>query len=367
MRNIKKILALALSIILSISLVACSSDESSEIEEEDTTPKEPVVERNYNYLTGEELENGESSTARPVAIMINNAKQALPQKGLSNAQVIYETVTEGGITRLMALYPSVESVGTAGPIRSARDQFVEFVLPANAIYVNIGSSRYAKEMLTLYNYQDINGVYLGEDAFYFDAEREVSLNVAPEHCWFTTSDLINQGIAINEMDTNGNVYPLFNFNLEEKTTALDGQSAYNIAFSYSDYAPVDFTYDENTQKYFKTAFGAPHIDGETNEQLSFDNVFVLYAPIDLKEDLVVPDYSLEEGTGYYFFGGEYIKVNYTKAEPRSPLVITDEDGNEIKVNVGESYVGIVDNEKMEEIVITPKITEETANTQETTQ
>ncbi len=353
MIKIKRLLSLILALSLAVSLTACSSNESQTTTNtntgEETTTTQDIEERSYNPLTGAELQDNETAVARPVAIMINNAKEALPQKGLSSAQVIYETVTEGGITRLMALYPSVESVGTAGPVRSARDQFVEFVLPANAVYVNIGASRYANDMLTNYNYQNVDGVYLGELAFYIDEEREAIL--APEHCWFTTSELITQGMEKNLIDVNGNVYPVFNFNLDENEP-LAGESATKIEYSYSAYAPVSFTYDETTNKYLKTAFGSPHIDAETNEQLSFDNLFVLYASIGYKEDLVVPDYNLTQGEGYYFNGGEYIKVTYSKEEPRSPLVIMDENGEEIKINVGESYVGIVDILKKDEIIIT---------------
>ncbi len=353
MIKIKKILSICLVAALALSLTACSSSDeetATNQQEQETTTQEEVVAKEYNYLTGEDLQEGQTNVSRPVAVMINNAKQALPQKGLTSAQVIYETVTEGGITRLMALYPNVESVGTVGPVRSARDQFIEFVLPSNAIYVNIGGSASATEMLNMYNYQNVDGLYLGENAFFIDEEREKVLS--PEHCWFTTSDLITQGINQNAIQLNGNGYPVFNFELEKDSAPLEGESAINISFSYSEYAPVTFTYDIDTNKYFKTAFGAPHIDAETNEQLSFDNVFVLYAYIGFKENLVVPDYYLENGEGYYFYGGEYKKITYTKAEPRAPLVIMDEDGEEIKVNVGESYVGIVDVLKMEEIVIT---------------
>ncbi len=351
MIKIKKIISMSLILALALSLTACSSSEEDETATtEETQTTETVVEREYNYLTGEELQDGQTTVSRPVAVMINNAKQALPQKGLSSAQVIYETVTEGGITRLMALYPNVESVGTVGPVRSARDQYIEFVLPANAIYVNIGGSASATEMLNMYNYQNVDGLYLGENAFFIDEEREKVLS--PEHCWFTNSSLISQGIEINSIQENGNGYPIFNFELDEESVLLEGESAINISFSFSDYAPVTFDYNAETNEYLKTAFGSPHVDGETNQQLSFDNVFILYSEIGLKDNLVVPDYNLESGEGYYFYGGEYKKITYSKEEPRAPLVIMDEAGEEIKINTGESYIGIVDVLKMEEIVIT---------------
>ena len=63
----------------------------------------------------------------------------MPQSGISQADIIYEAVTEGGVTRLMALYSNLSKVPYVGPVRSARTQFVEMMLPLNAVYVHIGS------------------------------------------------------------------------------------------------------------------------------------------------------------------------------------------------------------------------------------
>ena len=127
--------------------------------------------------------------------MINNAKIALPQYGLEAADIIYEAVTEGGITRLMALYSDINDINRAGPVRSARTQFVQMMLPLNAIYVHIGSSTTAEAMLNNYSYQDIDGIYLGSLAFRYDSE--LAKTKASEHCWFTDKELIKAGIDKN--------------------------------------------------------------------------------------------------------------------------------------------------------------------------
>ena len=101
-------------------MAACSSSPQSESSEEGTQVV-PVEKREYNYITGESL-NGETATDRPVAIMVDNSKYALPQYGISDAEIIYEMVTEGGITRLMAVYSDLDDVVLVGPVRSARDQ-----------------------------------------------------------------------------------------------------------------------------------------------------------------------------------------------------------------------------------------------------
>ena len=68
-------------------------------------------------LTGEGIDV-DISGRRPIAIMFNNLKQALPQIGISKADVLYEVVAEGGITRIMGVYQDLEGAGDLGSIRS---------------------------------------------------------------------------------------------------------------------------------------------------------------------------------------------------------------------------------------------------------
>ncbi len=348
MFNIKKFIAVILTAILAVSLVACSSEN-----EDANNGQEPITEeKNYNFLTGEELEDGEDQIARPIAVMIENSKYSLPQSGLTNAEIIYEMVTEGGITRLMALYSDVESVGTVGNIRSVRDQFIEFALPVNAILVNIGSSRYAEDMLNFYNYQNVDGKYLGSIAFYLDEERSKEKG-STVHSWYTNSELIEVGANEQNIPLNGNLYPAFNFiGFDEEARQLEGGIANSVSFVYSDYTgEVSFSYEESSGQYFKTAFGAPQMDAQTNLQLSFDNVLVLFTEIGVKDDEVCSDFAFEGGEGYYFYNGNFEKLSWSKSMPFDPLVLLDENGDEININTGKTYVGFVDNDNIQTLLI----------------
>jgi len=145
-----------------------SSENTEDSSEKSDSPSSAVGNKKINYLTGETATG--DNTVRPVAIMVSNAKVNIPQSGISNADIIYEAVTEGGVTRLMALYSDMDSIGKTGSIRSARDQFIQLMLPLNAIYVHIGTSTSAKRMLDFYSYNDIDGIYLGFLAFQYDTE-----------------------------------------------------------------------------------------------------------------------------------------------------------------------------------------------------
>ncbi|MBQ5783058.1 MAG: DUF3048 domain-containing protein [Oscillospiraceae bacterium] len=351
---IKKITAFILAMVMAFSMTACSSGDSSSQditgESQSTSASEgtqtestvPVEEREYNYITGDAL-NGKSTTDRPVAIMVDNSKFALPQYGISSADIIYEMVTEGGITRLMAVYSDIDNVQTVGPVRSARDQFVQFVLPLNAIYVHIGTSRYAYDMLNLYHYQDIDGLYLGVTSFDFDREREKTY--AHEHCWFTKSNLIRDGISAAAINTSGNLYPAFNFADYRlpPVELTEGSEAKDISVNFSDYCNVSFHYNKKDKKYYKDTYGSPHMDAATDTQLSFSNVLLLNTTVGLYADKLCSDYDFTQGEGYYFYGGRYIPVKWEKGAPENPLYINDLDGNPIEINVGKTYVGIYDN------------------------
>lgn len=333
---------------LTVSFAACGKKAQTDDEQTNNTP---VEERKYNYITGESL-NGSDNTQRPVAIMVDNSRYAQPQYGTSDAGIIYEMVTEGGITRLMAVYDSIDDIKRVGPVRSARDQFVQFMLPLNAIYVHIGTSIYASEMLNFYHYQDIDGLYLGVSSFDYDEERAKSY--AHEHCWFTEPQLIRSGIELTGINTTGNLYPAFNFaDYNQAPVTLDnGEDGTDIYFRFSGYADTTMRYDQATGKYYKSQFGTDHIDAATGSALAFDNFLLLNTSVALYPDGLCTAFDFTVGgEGYYFYGGKYIPILWEKGEPENPLVITDLKGEPIEINVGKTYVAVIDDAMVETLEI----------------
>ena len=132
----------------------------------------------------------------------------------------------------------------------------------------------------------------------------------------------------------------------------EGGSASHVEFAYSSYATVGFSYDSSSGKYLKSAFGVPHMDADTNSQLAFDNVVVILADTSIQaENGVLADIDLSEGKGYYFFGGNFEEISWSKGEPEQPLILKDKSGDVLKVNTGKSYVGILSSAQKDTIVI----------------
>ena len=191
----RRILVLFLVIWLICALPGCGK---ASIEQEPETPPpaeepeprpEPYVPSGINPLTGEPMESKYENN-RPVAVMLNNLKAAQPQLGISQADIIYEVPAEGGITRMLGVYQSLEGVGNLGSIRSARSYYLELALGLDALFVHAGGSPGAYRDLPAWGVDNMDGVRGRSDAeiFWRDAERRKSKGY--EHSLLTSGERI---------------------------------------------------------------------------------------------------------------------------------------------------------------------------------
>lgn len=299
-----------------------------------------------SLLTGLPLPESAAPARRPLAVMVDNVRAALPQRGLSAADIVYEMVTESGITRLMAVYADYTAMPSVGPVRSARDQHVQLMLPLNALYLYVGGSTYANEMLERYHYDDksINGYYEA-GALELDADRSAA--VAVEHCWFTNGQLFTDAAATYQTDTALKArVPAFQFvpYTDEPRVLRDGAAA-AVHVRFSSYTNCTLQYNPQTLQYEKFQFDAPQMDENTGTQLAFDNALVLFTDITRYPDGVLANVRYAYGgVGFYFNRGSYEKVRWVKGAPEEPLRIVSLDGTEtlVPLNPGTTYVAMVD-------------------------
>lgn len=299
-----------------------------------------------NPLTGLPWAEGADTGARPLAVMLDNVQAALPQRGLQSAELVYEMVTEGGITRLMAVFSDPSAMPQTGPVRSARDQHVQMLLPLGALYLHVGGSTYAKELLSRYHYEtlEIDGQFQA-GALTLDAQR--SQTAAIEHCWFTDGALFAAAAAQYRLQTQrgGAAQPAFSFvPPEEARRALSGGGAREVYVRFSSYANSSFVYDAERGVYEKSQFGAPQIDANTGETLTFDNLLLLFTETEKYPDGVLTKMNLDwGGVGYYVCGGRCEAVRWAKGLPEAPLRILLADGSETPaaLNPGRTYVAMV--------------------------
>lgn len=310
------------------------------------TPPEEIVPLDCDPLTGAKLAENAVQGTRPVAVMLDNSSAALPHSGIAAASVVYEMVTEGGIPRMMAVFPSAETIpGKLGPVRSTRDQFLQLLIPENMILLHIGSSVYAADLLNTLQYPTVDGIYLGTMVFGFDDVRAATRDNS--HCFYTNNELAAAGIAYKEISPTGTVDTLFRFVPYDNEPVTPETPAGNAVFAFSPVAEVAFAYNAETARYYKTEYGNPQMDEAVGEQVSYTNVLLLSCPVSLKSDGLVSHFDFTAGEGFYLTRGGLQKVTWEKGVVENPLTVYGEDGTELPVNVGTSYIAFVDERVLE--------------------
>jgi len=321
-----------------------SESEDSSSETESTAPAENEKKPEFvNPLTGLAAEE-DMSANRPAAIMINNIKVSCPQEGVSEADIIYECLVEGGYTRLMMLAQDYPNLPEVGSVRSSRDYYLDFAADYDAIYVHAGGSPYAYTALKERGVHNLDGVnmYL-PTTFYRDQERVKSMGL--EHSLMTTGTKIVEGIKYKryrtEIVSEDFDYPL-DFRYGEPLVFED--AAKHVHIPYSVAQVTDFEYDEETGEYLRWQFnGVPHVDGANNEQLSFKNVLIYFCEtgrITGDSKLRIEVGTVGEGTGFYAVNGTYTKITWKKDSHDTPIRFYGADGELLLMDPGKTFVSV---------------------------
>lgn len=320
----------------SVSVIAPVEPEP----EPEPEPPLPYV----NPLTGEGCQT-DIGQNRPIAIMLNNHKKALPQLGVSQADIIYEAPAEGGITRMMGVFQSVEGVGSIGTVRSARDYYVSLAYGHDAVFLHAGGSPQAYSAIKNWGVTAldcVNGPYEGT-LFWRDKDRRK--NAGLEHSVLTSGDTIQELLPtykkVKLEHKEGYSCPM-TFLAEEEKAA--GPSANSVSVKFSSYKTGVFTYDAESGLYKIEEYGKPYVDGNTGDQVAVKNVLVLRTDVfsikgDDKGRQAVR--TTGSGSGQFFCDGTVQDITWSKKKESSPLTYTTADGKELKFGVGTTYVNIV--------------------------
>ena len=300
------------------------------------TTAAPVIEYPYtNPLTGEgQLEQ---QVNRPYAVVINNIKAALPHHGVSQADIIYEMLAEGGITRCLAIFTDISDVEKLGSVRSARTYFIDLAKAYDAVLVHAGGSEYAYEEFSTSGWPHIDGIQASSKYFYRDQAR-LSKGVAREHTLFTTGeDVIKAAEAKKIKLTRDSIDYGFTFSEDVK---LGGDTANKVTLNFTKKRDTVMTYNPDTGLYEGYQQGGDYIDGNTGEVMTFKNVIVLYARTSSDGYRMFADL-IGTGNGYFACNGEMVSIKWSRKSAKEPFVYTLGDGTPIELGIGTTYVGIL--------------------------
>ncbi|NLV50913.1 MAG: DUF3048 domain-containing protein [Clostridiales bacterium] len=294
-----------------------------------------------NPLTGTPVDK-EISMIRPFAVMLNNIREAQPQHGQSQADIIYEVLAEGGITRMLAVYADISQAGTIGSIRSARTYYIDLAQGHDAIYVHAGGSPQAYSNLSSRDIDNIDFCYGYDDMCYRDRSR-IEAGYAYEHTLFTSGELLSQVYETNIRTEHDEAWR-YHMNFSDDGTPPGGKSAQHISAVFSDYKSSVFDYDNDTGLYMVSQYDGPYTDGNSQQQVAVTNVIIINTSVSMisGDNMGRIDVDLiGSGSAAFACGGRYIDITWTKDSFTSQLVYTDTDGNEIALGRGKTYICIL--------------------------
>lgn len=345
----KKTLFIVLALVMLLSLAACAPKSGEDpinaippdVAGTPTPSPEPTPEPIYNPLSGEEVDE-DISSLRPYAVMINNISVAQPLCGISQAEIIYEVLAEGEITRMMPVFSKMEDIPALGSMRSSRPYYIDIAQSYDAIYVHAGGSEQAYSDIATEGIDNIDGVRgsYGSTVFYRDPSRTRG---GYEHSLFTTSE--NVAGCVAELGYKTAHEPGYEYGMIFTDEVKMGDSATvasTVDVSFDGLKHTKFTYHPAEGYYTGYQFSADLIDGNTNEVVQFENLVVLYAEtkiIDNDGRRTVNLYGT--GTGHFINGGLQRSILWSHSGDNKPFLYSYEDGTELEFGRGKTYIAIV--------------------------
>lgn len=348
----KKIIAVIMCLCMLACVAACGPKEefvSSGYEQIGSQPEASSGELVVNPLTGIKDLDASAKDNRPVAVMVNNVKTAWDvQKGLTQADIVYETYVEGGITRLMAVFKDISKASDIGTVRSARYVYADLAGGHNAIYVHCGvDPNYCKPHIKDIGMDDFD-INTGKCAKY---GFRVKNGKASEHTMYTSGAKLAEGIdKLNYKNTTNVGWA--KFAAEGTTVAMTGAcDKLTVPMNGSTFTST-FTYNAETKKYLKTQGGSAHKDYGANEQIAVSNVLVLFTNVSNYSIAKYAKIDLTGGKGYYISNGQYKEINWKKGNSAySKMTFTNTDGTELELNAGNSWIFITKNSLKDSVSI----------------
>ena len=286
-----------------------------------------------NKLNGQGVLTSAQADPFVIVAMIDNQVVARPQTGLPKADVIYEVMAEGNITRFIAVFNASSSVDKVGPIRSARPYFLDFASEyGRAVYLHVGGSPEAlNELKNMERLFDVNEFYNG-NYFWRDENRNAPHNV------YTSSNNWNKLIANKEF-IQDNSWQGLNFGTNDFVTNTEKTAGITVPYS-SNYI-VSWKYNEAIGRF--DYYQNDKIYEDTNgDNLSADNLIVQFVSADIIDDYGRLEMTtVGSGEAMVFIKGNLIRGTWKKENKNARTKFYAQNGEEIKLISGLTFFQIV--------------------------
>ncbi|MBI3576673.1 DUF3048 domain-containing protein [Candidatus Gottesmanbacteria bacterium] len=298
---------------------------------------------------------------RPLAVMIENHAEARPQSGLSYADVVYEAVAEGGVSRFMGIFYCGIAGGNVSlaPVRSARMYFLPWVLEYDALYNHVGGAGRCSDdtvddrakalcQIEQFKIKDMDQFGISFPTCYRNYDR-LPHPVATEHTMVCVTDKLYKLAAERgwtNVDAKGVAWDknFQSWKFKDDAKEADRGASFSANFTAwkgweKDYG-VRWDYDPATNSYKRTNGGAPHTDLENGKQLMAKAVIIIFAketgPVDEHAHLLYTTYGVT-GDALVFQDGKVTKGTWQKPLRSSRTKILDDKGKEVAFNKGQIW------------------------------
>lgn len=300
---------------------------------------------------------------RPLAVMVENHTEARPQSGLGSADIVYEAVAEGGITRFMAVFYCNLSDIQVGPVRSARTYFLDWQGEYDSLYAHVGGANTpgpadALSQIIKYKVKDLNQFSIGFPVFWRDYQR-LGHPVATEHTMYSTTQKlweIGAKRGWTNVDEDGKEWKAgftpWKFKDDKQSFGADAPKAgvvTNISVTFwgnQGSYDVNWVYDSTTNSYKRKNGGADHTDLNSKKQIEARNVIIQFERESRANDGYEGNLHLLYGTSgsgkaLIFQDGNVIDGKWNKASRLARTKYTDSKGKEIELNRGAIWIQTV--------------------------
>lgn len=290
--------------------------------------KEEIIYR--HILNGSSVDSPEQKFFA-IGIMFDNAYDARPQYGLDKADIVYEALAEGNITRLLGIFDSRQNIDKIGPVRSARPYFMDFANEYGGVYMHVGGSPDALSEASNYSFYNIDQIGAGETYFWRDNEFTAPHNV------FTSSA---NWLRVGEIKEIKNINPSVTWNFVEAIAT----STVDFSLDYNGVYKVDWKYNNKLATYLRFQGGDKFIYN-TGEQTRADNIIVSVISSKIVDDKERREMKTQVGGKVFIFNklGQQ-SGNWEVIDGRTRFF--DAEKNQLKLVAGQTWIQIIPDESM---------------------
>lgn len=317
-------------------------------EEPESIPPEGMY---FSELTGEPVDLA-LQEQRPIAVMVDNETIAWPHFGCAEADVTYEIMNStmnGRITRLMFLIKDWDKIQQMGNVRSTRTTNIPLAAEWNAVLCHDGGPHYINDYLAKGYLDHFSGTF---SRIPNGKPREFTEYIAPGDL---DKNFNNTGVSrtYNENKPERESHFLYvPYETETDLTEEGGTAASTIVLPF-EHTKSTLTLNQETGMYEYSAYGKEHRDGEDDQILAFKNLILQRCSFFMHDDngYMMYDVVQSDQPGYYITNGKAIPIKWTKETETGLTKYYTEDGEELEINRGKTYISLVPDDFWEQVSI----------------